>query len=128
LLNPFIGHAASSTYRCPIQPQSVGRDLKAAAAVFLGEVVKVRITDGLREARLRVSRTWKGVDAEEVTVFEPAYAAESPNYQVGVSYLVFAGVRDGRLFTGMCSRTRPAASAQRDLQQLGEGQKPKGGR
>lgn len=123
-LTPLIGHVTSSTYRCPVEPESVERDLKGSAAVFLGEVVKVRISEGLREARLRVSRVWKGDIAEEVTVFEPANSAESPNYQVGVRYLVFAGMRDGRLFTGMCSRTRPAASAQRDLRQLGEGRKP----
>ena len=46
-------------------------------------------------------------------MFEPANSAESPNYQVGVSYLVFAGAREGKLFTGMCGRTRPAVSAQR---------------
>ena len=124
----LTGHFSNSSYRCPTQPESVEPALKGSAAVFLGEVVSVRITEGLREARLRVSRAWKGVEAEEVTVFEPANSAESPQYQVGVSYLVFAGVRDGRLFTGMCSRTRQEASAQRDLRQLGEGQKPKGGR
>ena len=128
VLTPLTGHAPSSSYRCPVEPESIERDFKGSTAVFLGEVVRLRSTEGLREARLRVSRAWKGADAEEVTVYEPANSAESPNYQVGVGYLVFAGIRDGKLFTGMCSRTKPAASAQRDLRLLGEGRKPKGAR
>lgn len=75
--------------------------------------------------RLRVSRVWKGISTEEVVVFEPANSAESPHFRVGVNYLVFAGMLDGKLVTGACSRTKPASSAQRDLRQLGEGQKPK---
>ena len=122
------GAAPRLRYRCLTKPESVERDFKGSAAVFLGEVVRVRMTGGLREARLKVSRAWKGVETEEVTVFEPANSAESPHYQEGVSYLVFAGTRDGRLFTGACSRTKPERSAQRDLRQLGEGREPKSGR
>lgn len=127
-LTPLTGHVSNSPYRCPVEPESVERDFQGAAAVFLGEVVRLKNTEGLREARLKVSRAWKGVDAGEVMVFEPADSAESPHYRVGVSYLVFAGLRDGKLFTGMCSRTKQAAHAQRDLRQLGEGKEPKGGR
>ncbi len=119
------GYISGLPCRCPIEPESVERDFKSSAAVFLGEVVSVRGARGRLEARLRVSRSWKGIDTEEVSVFEPANSAESPNYRTGVSYLVYAGMHDGELFTGMCSRTKPEALAQRDLQQLGEGQKPK---
>ena len=128
MLAVLAGHISGSPYRCFVRPESVERDFKAAAAVFQGEVIRVRTAGSLREARLRVSRAWKGVEAEEVTVFESAYSAESPHYQTGESYLVFAGLRDGELFTGTCSRTKPVRAAQRDLRQLGEGQKPKGGR
>jgi hypothetical protein len=34
---------------------------------------------------------------------------------------VFAGIRDGKLFTGNCSRTKLLEHAQGDLQHLGEG-------
>jgi hypothetical protein len=73
-----------------------------------------------------VESSWKGVEAEEVSVFtESESIAESPHYRVGQKYLVFAGMRDGKLFTGGCSRTKKVEYASGDLQQLGEGQKPK---
>jgi hypothetical protein len=121
----LTAHVSNSPFRCLVEPESIERDFKWSAAVFLGEVVELKNTEGLKEAHLRVSRVWKGLADVEVTVFEPANSAESPHYRVGISYLVFAGVRDGKLFTGACSRTKPAASAQRDLRQLGKGQKPK---
>jgi hypothetical protein len=34
---------------------------------------------------------------------------------------VFAGIRDGKLFTGNCSRTKRLEYADEDLKQLGEG-------
>ena len=40
-------------------------------------------------------------------------------FRVGEKYLVFAGMRDGKLFTGNCSRTKRVEYAQEDLQQLG---------
>ena len=92
---------ASSTVRCLIEPKSVEGALKKSAAVFSGEVLQ--ISSGLR-ARFRVERSWKGVEAEEVTVSTDD-SAESPHYRVGEKYLVFAGIRNGDLFTGSCSRT-----------------------
>jgi hypothetical protein len=34
---------------------------------------------------------------------------------------VFAGIQEGKLFTGNCSRTKKIEYAQGDLQQLGKG-------
>ena len=70
------------------------------------------------EARLRVERSWKSVEEEEVSVLTDS-TTESPHYCVGEKYLVFAGIRDGKLFTGNCSRTKRVEYAQEDLQQLG---------
>ena len=121
-------YKANTTVRCFSEPKSVKVALKQSAAVFVGEVLQVRNGRNYHylEARFRVESSWKGVEAEEVSVFtEGESVAESPHYGVGQKYLVFAGMRDGKLFTGRCSRTKKLEYASGDLQQLGEGQKPK---
>ena len=119
-----LGHEASSTTRCLIEPKSVKRALKLATAVFSGEVLETKSGVNFLEARFRVKNSWKGVEADEVFVITDG-SAESPHYQVGEKYLVFAGIREGKLFTGLCSRTKKLEYAQGDLQQLGEGKPQK---
>lgn len=118
-------YESNSVVRCVIEPKSVEGALNSSQAVFAGEVVEVKTVDGVSEARFRVEQIWKGVETEEIAVLENSDFAESPHYQKGESYLVFASMRDGKLFTGMCSRTKTIKYAQGDLQQLGEGRKPK---
>ena len=111
--------------RCFIEPKSVKSALKQSAAVFSGEVLEIKKGGNFTEARFRVERSWKGVEVEEVSVSESDSTAESPHYRVGERYLVFAGIQNGKLFTGNCSRTKKIADAEGDLQQLGEGKSPK---
>ena len=106
--------------RCWIEPKSVKVALKQSAAVFSGEVLEMRNGGNYVEVRLRVERSWKGVAGEEVSLLTDS-TVESPHYRVGQKYLVFAYKRDGKLFTGNCSRTKKLEYAQGDLQQLGEG-------
>jgi hypothetical protein len=112
-------HGANAAMRCLNHPKSVKAALKQSAAVFSGEVVEMKNGRNYTEARLRVERSWKGVEAEEVSVLADS-TTESPHYRVGQKYLVFAVIRDGELFTGNCSRTKKLEYAQEDLQQLGE--------
>ena len=119
---PFLpSHEASSTIRCLIGPKSIKSVLKKSTAVFSGEVLETKSGINFLEARFRVERSWKGVEADEVLVITDG-SAESPHYRVGEKYLVFAGLREGKFFTGLCSRTQKLEYAQRDLQQLGAGQ------
>ena len=118
-------NSASPTMRCMIEPKSVKSALKKSTAVFAGEVLEIKKGGNFTEARFRVERSWKGVELEEVSVFEADSTAESPHYRVGERYLVFAGIQDGKLITGNCSRTKKIEYAQGDLQQLGEGRVPK---
>ena len=113
-------HGANSTMRCLIEPKSVRGTLKKSTAVFSGEVLEIRSGVNFLQARFRVERSWKGVEAEQVSVLTEN-TAESPHYRVGEKYLVFAGIRDGKLFTGYCSRTKRLEYAEEDLRQLGEG-------
>jgi len=113
-------HGANSTMRCLIEPKSIKGALKNSTAVFSGEVLEIRSGVNFLEARFRVERSWKGVEAEQVSVLTEN-TAESPHYRVGERYLVFAGIRDSKLFTGNCSRTKRLGNAEEDLKQLGEG-------
>ena len=118
------GHEASSTTRCLVEPKSVKVALKTSTAVFAGEVLETTSGINFLQARFRVERSWKKVEAAEVFVVTDG-SAESPHYRVGERYLVFAGIRDGKFFTGMCSRTKKLEYAESDLQQLGAGQNQK---
>ena len=122
---PYLSpiHEASSTMRCFVEPKSVKVALKKSTAVFSGEVLEIRSNVNVLQARFRVERSWKGVETEEVYVLTDG-TVESPHYRVGEKYLVFAGTRDGKLFTGSCSRTKRLEYAEGDLQQLGQGQLP----
>ena len=111
--------------RCFIEPKSVKSALKQSAAVFSGEVLEIKKGGNFTEALFRVERSWKGVEVEEVSVSESDSTAESPHYRVGERYLVFAGIQNGKLFTGNCSRTKKIADAGGDLQQLGKGKSPR---
>ena len=106
--------------RCLTGPKSIKGVFKNSTAIFSGEVVEIRSGVNFLQARFRVERSWKGVEAEQVSVFTEN-TAESPHYRVGEKYLVFAGIRDGKLFTGNCSRTKLLEYADEDLKQLGEG-------
>ena len=102
----------SSTMRCLIQPKSVKSALAKSTAVFSGDVLEIRSGVNVLHARFRVERSWKGIEAEEVLVSTDG-SAESPHYRVGEKYLVFAGIRNDKLFTGSCSRTTSRSSSTR---------------
>jgi hypothetical protein len=112
-----LSYSASPTMRCFTGPKSVTVPLKQSAAVFTGEVLEVKDGGIYIEVRLRVERSWKGVEGNEVSLLADR-TTESTRYGVGQKYLVFAGKQDGKLFTGNCSRTKKLEYAQGDLEQL----------
>jgi len=111
--------SANPTMRCIVE-KSVNSTLKRSAAVFSGEVLEIKNGRNFMEARFKVERSWKGVDAEEEVTVLVDSTVESPHYRIGQKYLVLAGLQYGKLFTGNCSRTKKIADAEGDLQQLGE--------
>ena len=113
-------YEANSAMRCLVGPKSVKVALKNSTAVFSGEVLEIRSGVTFLQARFRVERSWKGVEEEQVSVLTEN-TAESTHYRVGEKYLVFAVIRNGKLFTGNCSRTKRLEYAEKDLKQLGEG-------
>lgn len=101
----------------------------AAAAVFVGEVVSVRdsvLSFGkdwgalARIVRFSVRASWKGVEADTVTVATTSSCGYE--FEAGKPYLVYATRRGERrpLETSICHRTAPEDRAADDLRALGE--------
>lgn len=101
-----------------------------ATAVFAGRVVDVqwretRLKSGAviphHEVRLKVEKSWKLVDREEVVVTTRAvYANTCGSFNVGESYLVYADRTGDTLYVPSASRTNLLANAGEDLEHLGE--------
>jgi 5-hydroxyisourate hydrolase-like protein (transthyretin family) len=97
-----------------------------ADAVFVGAVVgESQFTEDegedkrtMRLVRLAVEQPLRGVEASEVEVATGLGGGDCGYpFKRGVRYVVYAdrGERDGRLYTGVCMRTRPLAEADEDL-------------
>lgn len=86
-------------------------------AVFSGQVIDIKKSEGIEEVRFKVLKSWKHVRGDEVVLFNHPHH-EAPHYQVGRTYLVFAGGDGNRLKTGMCSGVRDTQSAQNEIRQL----------
>lgn len=97
-----------------------------ADAVFVGAVVgesKFTLDEGtyketMRLVRLAVEQPLRGVEGSEVEV-ATGWGGGDCGYEFrrGQRYVVYArrGEKDGRLYTGICMRTRPLAEADEDL-------------
>lgn len=101
-----------------------------AASVFEGRVHSIEGPEGSGGAEplvvtLDVVRTWKGADAERVTVRTPASSAACGYaFEQGRSYLVYTHQVDGAEHVSLCSRTQPIEQAEEDLAAMGEGVTP----
>jgi hypothetical protein len=110
-------------------------ELELAAAVFSGKVVEIRRHKRSEdifarvEVVLRVERVWKGVGGATVSVFTASHSATCGyGFKGGRTYLVYAHKdAEGRLSTGICSRTRRLKDAGQDLKELGAGREVAGG-
>jgi hypothetical protein len=108
-------------------PPPVAKAVEAAAAVFLGEVVKLEETAGQQHlVSLKVENSWKGIGDNQVTVSTAKNGATCGySFRVGKRYLVYAhaGPKGGPLHVSLCSRTRTAeeAEASEDFKLLGDG-------
>ena len=98
-----------------------------ASAVFLGTVIEskfVKIKDGdfeheMRSVRLSIDTPFRGVEGAEVEVITGSGGGDCGFYfRQSQQYLVYAYAYEGKLSTGICTRTRPASQANEDLAYL----------
>ncbi|HSE25729.1 MAG TPA: hypothetical protein VLB68_28950 [Pyrinomonadaceae bacterium] len=123
------------TCECPPAP-TVEVAVQNSAAVFAGEVIAEDYRAVEKEEsrvlviRFKVKRWWKGTGAAEVELYTSVRKDADGNtvslaadfrFKKGESYLVYASVKDEKLSTSDCSRTRILVDAAEDLDQLGVG-------
>jgi hypothetical protein len=135
LLAAFLAFGTETALACTCLPsKGPGEDLKLASAVFSGKVIEIRrhkVGDifSRAEAVLRVERVWKGGEATTVSLFSASHSATCGyHFKKGRTYLVYAYKdAEGRLSTGICSRTRRLKDGTGDIKMLGEGREVAGG-
>ncbi len=113
----FVGLlVAPPTLACTCDwPRPPREALVDARAVFVGQVVA---RDLIAEYRYRTTfeldRVYKGDRAQHIEVYDTGWNCDYP-FEDGESYLVYAyGELDDRLYTSICSRTKPAWRAALD--------------
>ena len=112
--------------------------LKRHDKVFAGRVLRIKyprtkrtrnpvvFLDLVIYVTLRVQRTWKSADVEEITIATEASDCYYP-FKVNQEYLVWAYSSDqlpNVFATDLCARTDKLANATKDLNALGEGREP----
>jgi hypothetical protein len=98
------------------------QQFESGAAILVGQVIEVTVESGSRRARVRVTEAFHGVASGTIDVFTGGGGGDCGyGFQSGQSYLIYAERQpDGKLYTGICSRTRPVNEASLDLAYLRE--------
>lgn len=113
--------AANEARACScLAPPPPATALERSAAVFVGEVLeKERKSDRAEVVSLRVSRAFKGVSSDVVTLSTPVQSAAcGRTFEVGKRYLVYAEHIQGGLHDHLCTRTALLENAKADVEAL----------
>jgi Tissue inhibitor of metalloproteinase len=106
----FLLFGAKETFACSCAPpsQTTNDDFQKATTVFTGKVLSVQRKEGAPTVtvKLAVQRYWKGKVSNEIKITTASNSAACGfNFEVGKDYLVYATDNNGKLSTGLCSRT-----------------------
>lgn len=131
----FVFASAGESFACSCMAPSPDTPMKKLVAdakggtdaVFVGKVVKVRVSDENSPAatnfiKLEVLRSWKGVTGEYIEIETPANSAMcGVGFEVGKEYIVYAGKGEAEAFTThLCSRTQNISGKSGDERHLGK--------
>ena len=115
---------------CTCAAEDVKQAFERAGAVFEGTVTSI-VSEGSQpddstQVELTVARSWKGVEADRVTVTTAGNEAVCGyRFAQDETYLVYASKNeDGELRVSLCSRTQPLSRAAKDLEALGVSKPP----
>jgi hypothetical protein len=117
----------STAAACDCAPLTPSAAYRRADAVFEGRVRGLEPSaqaGAPQRVRFEVVRAWKGVGHEQLELTTAANAGCGAELALDHSYFVYAVEQEGHLMLGPCSRTRPMADADEDLQALGMGVTP----
>jgi hypothetical protein len=107
------------------------KELRQCDAVFSGRPVRQRTVtvdyrlkgqpaERRREFTFEVDGVWKGAVPRRTAVLTMMTSAECGyDFDIGVPYIVYARVAQGRLHTTICDWTKPLHNAKKDLRALG---------
>lgn len=115
-----------SARACSCMAQDPAAAFEGAASVFEGRVLSIEPAGEMQlEVRIRVVRTWKGADAEEITVTTPAQSAGCGyGFEVEHHYLIYSDAGEEHESVSLCSNTKPIEQAEAELADLGPGATP----
>lgn len=107
----FASAESALACSCMASPDPEKKQIETAyagsEAIFAGEVLEVKEAGehGLA-VKIKVSKTWKGSAAQEITVTTMQNSAMCGyHFEVGKKYLVYANASAEKLSTNNCSRT-----------------------
>lgn len=137
LLLVLFSLAAESDFGCECAGEQIPcQAYSEASAVFLGTVIESRIVtskqgefeEQSRIVRLSIDTPFRGVEGAEVEVMTGLGGGDCGyGFSQTRQYLVYAHVYEGKLYTGVCTRTRLASQAGEDLLYLRELENAKAG-
>ena len=122
--------SAAPALACSCVPATVAQAKQDAAAIFEGRVTSIvdAPESGVDMApehsvTLSVVRSWRGLEKQQTVTLRTAKSGATCGYafELGTSYLVYAGGEPGKLHVNSCSRTRLLSKASEDLAALGAG-------
>jgi len=98
------------------------QSLNQVDAAFVGEVVSVKKANYRKYIKMKVLRSWKGMDSNFVKLDTGMGSDDCGFYFLkDQKYLVYANKNDKILKTGICTRTKALEYASKEIKQLGAG-------
>lgn len=130
----LFNYSPTTTYACScVGPNTVEEEFERSAAVFSGKVVDIEdkksmfnlSSAALIAVKFEVEESWKGLNQKQMTVYT-AISTDSCGYDfnLNTAYLVYAYESDGAYNVGLCSRTTPLLTAEKDISELRKVVKP----
>ena len=116
-------HPLKPAYACScVAPRPPLEARNEAQAVFSGTVSSVQSDASGLLVTFDMDEIWKGPEGAQLTLATSGSSASCGyEFAQGERYLVYGFAQEGRLNTGLCTRTATLASAAEDLAALGPG-------
>ncbi|WP_236343405.1 hypothetical protein [Paenibacillus plantiphilus] len=114
LLSPM--HAATTYALSCVELPSVDKAYERYDGIIVGKVDEVSRHDDRHEAKLTVSKSYKGVDKQNISIDEDmTWGALNGPSEVGQQYLFFLNKKDGGWENPLCAPTVKIADASEQL-------------
>lgn len=131
----LFNFSPTTSYACSCaEPDTVKEELRHSSAVFSGRVVEIVDENKNKSIQssadpiavlFEVEESWKGLNQTQITVYtERSSASCGYEFDLNKEYLVYAHEANGAFKVSYCSRTTLLPTAEKDIRELGQGEKP----